>query len=290
MRHRDGPSGESDESQQELIGHGGGVAGRDGQGPRGAGVPLGAPCAPIDGTLTAETTLFRFLRYYLAAQGHGAHEYDHRRRRLAAMTAIGIPRERTNLAYFENFRNAEATTVSRIAQEWFEAELRRGGFFNGHVLAALHRHQENGNRTVLVSGSFPACLGPLAEHTGVDDIWCTPPEIVNGRYTGGLVGPPMIGHAKADAVRLSAAGYGASLDDCVAYGDHISDLPMLRATGSAVVVGEDKELLAQGGSRPWGLLPGALPPPPLPLPPPMVRPIGGGGSVAGGSGPQYVEE
>ncbi|MFI5809206.1 HAD family hydrolase [Streptomyces sp. NPDC051561] len=237
----------------------------------------------VDGTLTAGTTLFRFLRHYLAARGHGAHEYDERRQRLAAMTAVGIPRERTNRAYFDNFRGAEAATVTRLAQEWFEAERRLGGFFHQPVLAALREHRRRGDRTVLVSGSFPACLGPLAEHLGVDDVWCTPPEIVNGRYTGGLLGPPMIGDAKADAVRLCASAHRIPPDACVAYGDHLSDLPMLRATGTAVVVGRDPELLAHAATRSWGLLPAAPPPPPLPLPHP--RRGGNGGGDAGSATP-----
>ncbi|WP_223775036.1 HAD-IB family hydrolase [Streptomyces sp. 135] len=211
----------------------------------------------VDGTLTTDTTLFRFLRHYLTAQGHAPHVYEQRRRRLKAMTAIGVPREETNRAYFENFRGASAATVSRLAREWFAAELRHGGFFNEHALAALRRHQSDGDVVVLVSGSFPACLEPIAAYLGTDETWCTPPEITRGRYTGRLIRPPMIGRAKAEAVRLVASAYRTAPGHCVAYGDHVSDVPMLSSTGSAAVVGGDEELRDLARARSWLLLPGA---------------------------------
>ncbi|MGW2227201.1 HAD family hydrolase [Streptomyces formicae] len=226
----------------------------------------------VDGTLTTATTLFRFLRHYLAAEGHEPHEYDRRRQRLKAMTEIGVPRERTNLAYFENFAGAGAARVSALARDWFAAELRQGGLLNAYALDALRGHRDAGDRIVLVSGSFAACLAPLAEHIGAHDVWSTSPEIAHGRYTGRLGRPPMIGRAKADAVRLAAAAHRAAPEDCVAYGDHASDLPMLEATGSAAVVGGDPALRALARRRCWRLLPGAPAPAPLPLPRPDAGP------------------
>ena len=222
----------------------------------------------VDGTLTTGTTLFRFLRHYLAAQGHPPQEYERRRGVLKAMTESGTPRERTNLAYVENYRGADLDTVNGLAREWFAAELRQGGFLNPRALAALRRHRRAGDLTVLVSGSIPACLDPISDYLGTDETHCTVPEVVDGRYTGRVTGPPMIGATKADTLRAAAGTHGIPLDRCTAYGDHDSDLPMLRAAGSAAVVGGDGRLRALARSYGWGLLPGAPLPPPVPLPGP----------------------
>ena len=219
----------------------------------------------VDGTLTTATTIFRFLRYYLAAQGHGPHVYAQRRQELKAMTAVGVPREATNRAYFTNFRDADAATVTRLARTWFEAELVRGGLLNGSAVDALRGHVSRGETVVLVSGSFPAVLWPLAEHLGVTDIWATLPEITDGRYTGHLLREPMIGTVKADAARLAASVHGASLTDCFAYGDHLSDLPILEAVGTPVVVAGDARLDEHARLRRWTVLPGAPAAPELAL-------------------------
>lgn len=219
----------------------------------------------VDGTLTTDTTLFRFLRSYLAAQGHGPHVYEQRRQRLKAMTALGVPREATNRAYFTNFHDADAKTVARLARVWFAKELAQGGFLNPSAVDALNRHRARGDAVVFVSGSFPAVLAPLAEHFGVSDVWATAPEIIDGRYTGELLREPMIGAAKADAARLAASVHGADLAGCSAYGDHLSDLPLLSAVGTPVVVAGDPRLDRHARLHHWTVLPGAPRPPELPL-------------------------
>ncbi len=122
-------------------------------------------------------------------------------------------------------------------------------------MAALREHQRNGDIVILVSGSFPALLAPVADHLGTDETWCTSPEILAGRYTGRLAGLPMIGLRKADAVIMSATAYGTDPRNCVAYGDHSSDLPMLEAVGDAVVIGGDEDLPERARRRGWRLLP-----------------------------------
>ncbi|WP_181793546.1 HAD family phosphatase [Streptomyces sp. WELS2] len=218
----------------------------------------------VDGTLTTGTSLFRFLDYYLSATGHPPQAYQQARQKLKAMTAMGVPREETNRAYFANLAGAHAADVTDLAQEWFKSELAHGGYLNPHAVQALSEHQAAGHVTVLVSGSFPALLDPIAAHLGTDETWCTSPEISHGRYTGQLAAPPVIGHRKADIVLAAASAHRADVGECTGYGDHVSDLPMLETTGNAVVVGGDRELRRTAQVRGWRLLPSAPPAPHLP--------------------------
>ncbi|MBR7672303.1 HAD-IB family phosphatase, partial [Streptomyces daliensis] len=165
---------------------------------RGAG--RGAAFFDVDGTLTTGTTLFRFLEYRFAAEGRPAHAYRHERQRLRAMTSGGVPRTETNRAYFASYAGLDASYVAELAAEWFSGELAHGGFLHGPAVAALCEHQAAEEPVVLVSGSFPAALAPLARHLRVDAVLATEPEIVGGRYSG-RVHTPMIGRAKADAAR-----------------------------------------------------------------------------------------
>jgi HAD superfamily hydrolase (TIGR01490 family) len=220
----------------------------------------------VDGTLTTSPSMFRFLRFYLAWLGRPPHEYDERYRSVATLTVRGLSREESNRAYFTHLAGAEAATVSRVAEQWYRAELGTGGLYHEPALAALHRHQRDGDHVVLVSGALPACLRPIAADLGVDEVWCAEPEIVRGHYTGALRSPPMIGAAKAAAVASVIARRRTTSSACVAYGDHSSDLPMLVATGSAVVVGGDGALRAAARAEGWRVLPGTPSPPALPLP------------------------
>ncbi|MET9149836.1 HAD-IB family hydrolase [Streptomyces griseoflavus] len=230
--------------------------------------PGGAPGAAffdVDGTLTTGTTLFRFLRYRFAAEGRPPQAYTQERQRLRAMTEAGVCRSLTNRAYFAGYAHLSASYVRDLAEEWFRAELATGGFLHAAAVAELRRHQAAGEPVVLVSGSFPALLAPLARLLGVDAVLATQPKIVRGHYTGDAA-VTMIGSTKAEAVRSWSAGHGVEPAATTAYGDHASDLPMLRAAGRGVVVGGDREMRAVAAREGWRLLPAAPEAPPQRLP------------------------
>jgi HAD superfamily hydrolase (TIGR01490 family) len=228
----------------------------------------------VDNTLTRGTAIFRFLAYWYAARGRPAHHAVRERQRLKAMTAAGVGREETNRAYFQLLAGAPAAEIARLAGDWFRAELAQGGLFHEPVLDALHAHRENGELVVLVSGSFPAVLLPVLEHVGAHHLLCTEPEIspVAAAYTGRLADrphQPMIGRAKADAVRELAAAHSLDLAASTAYGDHVSDAPLLSVTGRGVIVGTDPDLSRLAAHHGWHRLPAAPAPADAPLPAPI---------------------
>jgi HAD superfamily hydrolase (TIGR01490 family) len=141
--------------------------------------------------------------------------------------------------------------VTRWGRRWFADRRRAEGFYLADTRDALRRHRTAGAAVILVSGSFPAVLEPIAEAVGATRILCTRPECRDGVLTGGIVGEPVIGEAKRQAVREVLANH-PHIDpaDCFAYGDHVSDLPMLAEVGYPVVVGDCPELLER--------LPGAV--------------------------------
>ncbi|MEU0602427.1 HAD-IB family hydrolase [Streptomyces sp. NPDC006393] len=208
----------------------------------------------VDGTVINVTSMFRFLEYRLAAEGHPPSAYRHERQRLKAMTAAGVPRAETNRAYFASYAGADVREIARLAEDWFRDELRSGAFFNEHVVAAVREHQRDGDLVVLVSGSFRACLAPIARHLDADIVLCSDPDTADGTYTG-RVEVPMIGEAKAEAVRTLTTRGALDLAASTAYGDHVSDLPLLRMTGRAVVVGDDPVMREQARRHGWPLWP-----------------------------------
>jgi phosphatidylglycerophosphatase C len=95
------------------------------------------------------------------------------------------------------------------------------------TMAILRRHQEAGDRTVLVSASLRPYLDPVATALGIDHVICTELEVVDGVLTGELVGGNCRGPVKA--VRLQAwLGDHSSHDGVLwAYGDSSGDDELL---------------------------------------------------------------
>lgn len=222
----------------------------------------------VDGTLITTTSLFSFLRFWFAALGRPDGDYQRFRATLAAMTAAGVPRRQTNRSYFRAYAGHRVTEVAEHGRRWFAEEQSRGGLFHDQVLTRLREHRGDGSLIVLVSGSFPACLDPIRDWIQPDVLICSRPAIRDGVYTGEIE-EPMIGDAKARAVRRLAAERGLDLARSHAYGDHASDLPILRCAGRPVQVGDDEALTVIARAEGWPVLPAARRPGrPVPAPRP----------------------
>ncbi|MFE7835513.1 HAD family hydrolase [Streptomyces sp. NPDC057474] len=207
----------------------------------------------VDETLLSGKSLFDFLDFYFAGL-HGADGARHAaraRRRIAALVAAGAPREVGNRVYYEAWKGERLDDVTAWGTDWFARRSGTPGFYVPATRAALRAHRKAGDAVVLVSGSFPAVVDPVAVDIGADHVLCTRQETREGILTGAVVGEPCIGEGKRRAVRKLAECYpDISLSDCYGYGDHVSDLPMLSAVGHPVVVGGSRELVAEiSGAR-----------------------------------------
>lgn len=115
----------------------------------------------------------------------------------------------------------------------------------------VEQHRQAGRATYIVSASPIELVEPLATALGMTAGIGTRSEIVDGIYTGSLVGPFCYGHGKVEAIRELARWEGLDLAQCYAYSDSASDLPMLEAVGHPVAVNPDQRLERVAGSRGW---------------------------------------
>lgn len=198
----------------------------------------------LDGTLLTVSSIFRFLEYDEPGR------YGATMDRLARLTG----REARNRAFYRVFAGRAAADLAERGEEWFRDEYAAGGLFRPAVLSRFRAHQRAGHHTVLLSGSFPPCADPIARYLGAASVVCTRPTVVAGRYTGD-VGVPMVGRHKPAAAREIAERNGSALPDCYAYGDDVSDLPLLEIVGHPVVVGDDPLLGDHADRLGWTRLP-----------------------------------
>jgi HAD superfamily hydrolase (TIGR01490 family) len=224
----------------------------------------------VDETLVAVKSMFDFLAYYLrATRGtSGARHAADVRRELSRRVSAGAAREDMNRLYYRAWTGEPEARVAESAKAWYAERSREPGFYLAATRRALELHRAAGDTVILVSGSFPAVLAPIAAEVGAARLLCSVPEARDGVLTGRLVGEPCIGEAKRAAVREVLRGRPA-VDParCYAYGDHVSDLPMLDEVGNPVLVGASTELRARLPRarvlRPWAAdeVPALLRPP-----------------------------
>ena len=152
--------------------------------------------------------------------------------------------------------NALAFVAGRPVSEIVEAseeiydELMADRIWTGTRVLA-QQHLDAGQRVWLVTATPVELASIIAHRLGLTGALGTVAEVVDGKYTGRLVGELMHGPAKAEAVLALAEREGLDLARCTSYSDSANDLPMLSLTGTAVAVNPDTELRAIARSRGW---------------------------------------
>ncbi|MEM8708965.1 MAG: phosphoserine phosphatase SerB, partial [Actinomycetota bacterium] len=88
--------------------------------------------------------------------------------------------------------------------------------------------------TAVVSGGFTVFTDRLRDDLGLDAAHANELEVVDGRFTGEVVGRIVDREAKADLLRSIADHAGVPIEQTVAVGDGANDLAMLEAAGLGV--------------------------------------------------------
>lgn len=126
--------------------------------------------------------------------------------------------------------------TQRFVDRLMEDGLRQAG------LAALRHHQSRAHRTILLSASLDIYVREIAARLEFSDCICTSAEWdADGRLTGRLAGENCHGPEK---LRRMERLFGPARQHAhvVAYGDHRSDLPVLRWADRGVLVNPSPSL------------------------------------------------
>ncbi len=117
--------------------------------------------------------------------------------------------------------------------------------------ALAQQHLDVGQRVFLVTATPVELARIISSRLGLTGALGTVSEVEDGLYTGRLVGEPLHGPAKAEAVRALAEREDLDLSRCVAYSDSANDIPLLSLVGHAVAVNPDAALREEARRRGW---------------------------------------
>ena len=150
-------------------------------------------------------------------------------------------------SFYRRYQDASVRGLRRLAHE------RVGDMLLQRVAPAavrrIRRHRAAGHHTILVTGALDVFVEPLRPL--FDEIVAARLAASDGRFTGYLEAPPLVGEARAAWLRQRAAGAGLDLAYSYAYADSHTDLPLLRAVGNPVAVNPDVALFRVAKKRRW---------------------------------------
>ena len=146
-------------------------------------------------------------------------------------------------------KGKKVADIVRLGEEIYD-ELMAEKIFSG-TRALAQQHQDQGQRVWLITATPVELAQLIARRLGLTGALGTVAESRNGIYTGRLVGEPLHGQAKAEAIKAIAAREGLDLSRCAAYSDSSNDIPMLSLVGHPCAVNPDAQLKLYAKAHNW---------------------------------------
>jgi HAD superfamily hydrolase (TIGR01490 family) len=156
-----------------------------------------------------------------------------------------------NELLFSSYEGISRDRLHVLADECFDSVIKPALW--PHARGLIDRARANGD-VVLISGALDFLMDRLATHLGATHVIANRLEIKDGYATGRLLRPVVAGPEKARLVREHAREHGHDLDDCFAYSDSYSDVPMLSVVGHPAAVNPDGKLERLARTYGWPVL------------------------------------
>ena len=120
--------------------------------------------------------------------------------------------------------------------------------------ALIEQHRQAGDRLLVITSTNRFIVEPICQALGIDELLATDPEIIDGRYTGKIVGTPTYQEGKVERLKLWLSENNETLAGSYFYSDSINDLPLLLEVEKPVAVDPDDALSAEATSRGWDII------------------------------------
>lgn len=207
----------------------------------------------VDNTMMAGASIFYFARGLAARDFFDSRDllkfgWQHVSYRLRGLEdPNGMRDVREAALAFVAGRNV--ADIVRYGEEIYDERMAEQIYSGAHALA--QQHLDAGQRVWLVTATPVELASIIARRLSLTGALGTVSEVSDGAYTGRLVGNPLHGPAKAEAVLALAEREGLDLSRCWAYSDSINDLPMLSLVGHPVAINPDPDLKTVARERDW---------------------------------------
>jgi HAD superfamily hydrolase (TIGR01490 family) len=214
--------------------------------------PTAAAFFDVDNTVVRGASIFHLARGLYRRKFFTGRDIGRMAWQQARFVALG-----ENMEHLRKIRESALSFVAghsvaeltAIGEEVYDEVIADKIWPGTHALARLHL--DAGQRVWLVTATPVEVATVIAKRLGLSGALGTVAESVDGVYTGRLVGEPLHGPAKAEAIRALAEREGLDLSRCAAYSDSANDIPMLSLVGEPVAINPDAALRAYAKTQGW---------------------------------------
>lgn len=163
-----------------------------------------------------------------------------------SLNMLNFPKALARLSKY--VKDGDAVATKKLCDQWVEEDVLQ--YIAPKALARLREHERCGDTVLLLSASTQFAVEPVARHLNIP-YRCTELEVVNGKFTGSIVGDSCYGDGKRIWGERIAAERGVPLADVTFYTDSFSDHTLMDVVGHPVAINPDRQLRKHAEARGW---------------------------------------
>ena len=163
-----------------------------------------------------------------------------------SLNVLNFPKALARLSKY--VKGGDAAATRQICDQWVEEDVLQ--YIAPNALARLREHEQRGDMAMLLSASTQFAVEPVARHLNIP-YRCTELEVINGKFTGDIVGDSCYGDGKRVWGERIAVERGVLLADVTFYTDSFSDHTLLDVVGHPIAVNPDRKLRRHAQAKGW---------------------------------------
>jgi HAD superfamily hydrolase (TIGR01490 family) len=220
-------------------------------GPSGPGFPpLSLAIFDLDNTLLAGDSDYLWGRFLVRRGLVDRERYEHENERFYRQYQAGTLDIYEFLAFqLRPLALLDPPTLEALRARFMEENILPIMLPAAHAL--LQSHRDRGDFLLIITATNRFVTAPIAQAYGVRHLLATEPEMVDGRYTGRVVGIPCYREGKVQRLEEWAHEYGVPMGDSWFYSDSHNDLPLLDRVAHPVAVDPDAALARHAADHGW---------------------------------------
>jgi HAD superfamily hydrolase (TIGR01490 family) len=118
----------------------------------------------------------------------------------------------------------------------------------------IEQHRSAGDRLLVITATNSFVAEPIVKSLGISELLATDPEIIDGFFTGKIVGTPTYQYGKVERLNSWLQENNETLDGSCFYSDSINDLPLLLEVACPIAVDPDDALRQEALRRHWEII------------------------------------
>jgi HAD superfamily hydrolase (TIGR01490 family) len=118
----------------------------------------------------------------------------------------------------------------------------------------IENHRQQNHVILIITATNRFITQPIADELNIEHLIACEPEIINGQYTGEVVGTPSFAEGKVIRFNDWLTTQAQQPDELWFYSDSHNDIPLLNQVDHAIAVDPDETLKAEAEKKGWPVI------------------------------------